>query len=334
MNFEKPKIENVESKDGKTERAEKLKKKIREMTAWGVITLSSLGILKTIEKVREQEYKPKAIIADIEKKQSLSEIEKAELNKKLEYLKNNFSENIFSQLKNGAETNKESKPEPIEVKGFERVGFSNEDLKELWSEKYYPKGWLDDEINVVEYRDKELKGDLKREYGRDEEVKYGGTTHMEKEGKSKIEFYFKGPKEHDSKKDFIETLDWYFSHEASHANDWESESQMDFKNRVDFLCEVSQSCFKGGAFRDVMGYVDSIKNNDKNKERYYKVREYWGSCCEYYFTFPEIFKQNNPAEFAMVDKYVKMEDTNYNPVEKLAQRKGLIEQMSDKQVKN
>ncbi len=105
---------------------------------------------------------------------------------------------------------------------------------------------------------------------------------------------------------------------------------MDFKNRVEFLYEVSQNCFKEGAFRDLFGYINSIKNKDKNKENYYKAREYWGSCCEYYFTFPEMLKQDHPREFAMVDKYVKMEDSNYTPFEKLAQRQELIKQMAEK----
>jgi len=333
MSIESPKIKIIigEKKKEQLTAREKLEKKIRTMAAWGVIALSSLGVLKlSTEKKYEQKYNPKALIADIEKKQSFSEIEKAEFNKKLEYLKDNFSENIFPQLKGSVEANKESTPKPIEVRGFEKAELFNRDFQNLWSEKYYPKGWLDDEISMVEYKGKDLEGDKWPDYGRGKKTRYGGIAEQLKGGKSKIEFYFEGPKEYDSKKDFIETLDWYFSHESSHANDWESESQMDFKNRVDFLYEVSQNCFKKDAFRDILGYVDSIKNPDPHKERYFKVREYWGSCCEYYFTFPEALQQDHPSEFAMVDKYVKMEDPKYNPIEKEAQRQELIKQMAEK----
>jgi len=328
MSIESPKIEK---RDEKSELRKKFEHKLRTMAAWGVIALSSFGaITLATRKEGERKYKPKAIIADIEKKQSLSEIEKAELNKKLEYLRENFGENIFPQLKKSVEANRESNPKPTEIKGFEKIGLSNKDFQNLWSEKYYPKGWLDDEISVVEYKGKGLKGGKGPDYGGGKEIRYGGIENMQKEGKSKIEFYFKGQEEYGSNKEFIETLDWYFSHESSHANDWEGESQMDYKKRVDFLHEVSQNCFREGAFRDIFEYVDSIKNKDKNKENYYKVREYWGSCCEYYFTFPEILKEDHPREFEMVDKYVKMEDKNYNPVEKYNQRMEVIKQMTEK----
>jgi hypothetical protein len=327
MSIESPKFEKI---DKKTERKEEMKKKIRAMTAWGVITLSSFGALTLFTRKEDgQKYKPKAIIADIEKKQLLSEFEKAELSKKLEYLKKNFSDNIFSQLQKSVEANKESISKPIEIKGFEKIGLRNEDLQKLWSEKYYPKGWLDDEISDIEYRNEEFT-EKNMDYGRDKKAQYAGTNRQNMEGKSEIRFYASNPKDYESMKDFIETLDWHFSHESSHANDWEGESRMDYKKRVDFLYEVSQNCFKEDAFRDILGYVDSIKNKDKNKENYYKVREYWGACCEDYFTFPEILKQGNPREFEMVDKYVKMEDPNYNPIEKQAQRQEIINQMAEK----
>lgn len=330
MTIEKPKFEKIETKE---EIKEKLKKKIRAMTAWGIIALSSFGVLTLVtRKEDERKYKPKAIITDIEKKQPLSESEKTELSKKLEYLKENFGENIFPHLKKSVEANKESVSKPIEVKGFKKTGLSNEDLQNLWSEKYYPKGWIDDEISMVEYKGKALRGDQRPDYGQeDEETRRGATAEEQKEGKSKIKFYFEDPKEYASKKDFIKILDWVFSHESSHANDWESESQMDFKNRVNFLYEVSQNCFKEDALRDVFGYIDSIKNEAKNKENYFKVKEYWGSCCEYYFTFSEILKQDHPREFEMVDKYVKKEDPTFDTFKKKEQRDELIKQICDRE---
>lgn len=327
MSIESSKIEQI---DKKIERKEEMKKKIRAMTAWGIITLSSFGALILFTRKEDgQKYKPKTIIADIEKKQLLSESEKTELSKKLEYLKENFSGNIFPQLQKSVEANKESISKPIKIKGFEKIGLRNEDLQKLWSEKYYPKGWLEDEISDVEYKNEKFT-EKKMDYGRNKESQYAGTQRQDEKGKSKITFYASNPEDYGSMKSFIETLDWHFSHESSHANDWEGESQMDFKNRVNFLYEVSQNCFREGTFRDVLGYVDSIKNKDKNKENYYKVREYWGTCCEDYFTFPEILKQDNPREFEMVDKYVKMEDPNYNPIEKQVQRQEIINQMAEK----
>lgn len=324
MSFESLKVKKIERQSGAKE---EVKKKIRVMIAWGVITLSTLGIMKMVDgKKRGQKYNSKSIIADIEKKQPLFEIEKMEFNKKIEYLKNNFSENVFPQLEKNVKVNEESESKLIEIKGFEKAGFSNKDFKNLWSEKYYPKGWLNDEINTIEYKSEDSENN--NDYGQNKESKYAGTAELQKSGKSKIEFHFKDPKKYDSKKVFVETLDWYFSHESGHANDWESESRMDFKKRVDFLYEVSQNCFRENAFRDLLGYIDSIRNTDPNKERYYKTREYWGSCCEYYFTFPEMLKQDYPLEFAMVNKYIGMEDPNYNPFDKGIEKKELIEQIT------
>lgn len=327
MGIESPKFE---TKSEKSDTRKSLEKKLRTMTAWGIISLSSLSMFKSVFKEDyKQEYKPKAVIAYIEKERGpLTEVEKIELQKKIEHLKEQFSNNIISHLQKSTEANKEADPKPIEIKGFEKAGLSNEDLKKLWSEKYYPKGWLEEEIGEVEYKDKEAKGI--KDYGLDRGRTVG--THRSAEGgKSKITF-FKSftPETEEEFKDFTSTLDWHFSHEASHANDWSNEAELDFKQRVEFLHEVSQNCFREGAFRDSLGYIESIKNPDPHKERYFKVEEYWAKSCDHYFTMSDMFKELYPQEFKMVDKYVKKEDPAFDPIEKAQQRQEVIKEIVEK----
>lgn len=321
---------NLKTKPEKSEIKKSLERKLRTMTAWGIISLSSLGVFKfAFKEDYKQQYKPKTVIAYIEKERGpLTEIEKIDIQKKLDYLKDQFSSNIISHLKKSVETNKEVNLKPIKIRGFEKAGLSNKDLKNLWSEKYYPRGWLDEEINGVEYKDEKGKGI--KDYGL-EKGRTAGIHESAKSGKSKITF-FKSftPKTKGEFKNFTDTLDWHFSHEASHANDWSNEAELDFKQRVEFLYEISQSCFREGAFRDSLGYIQSIKNPDSRKERYFKVEEYWAISCDHYFTMPDTFKELYPQEFELVDKYVKKEDPTFNPVEKVQQRQEIIKEIVEK----
>lgn len=330
MGFEKPKFEKKVKKQEKSETREKFEKKLRTMTAWGLITLSSLGISKFIFKEGyKPEYKPKALIAYVEEQRGpLSEIEKIELKEKIDYLREQFSDNIISHLQESVEVNKESVSKPIEIKGFEKANLSNEDLKKLWSEKYYPEGWLEEEISEVEYKDEEARGI--KDYGLDK-GRSAGTHKLSEGGKSRITFFRTSTPETKTEfKDFISTLDWHFSHEASHANDWANEAELDFKNRVEFLHEITQNYSREGAFRDSLGYIESIKNPDPHKERYFKVEEYWATCCDHYFTMPEMFQGLYLQEFEMVDKYVKKEDPTFDALEKAEQREELIEEFVEK----
>lgn len=328
MSIEGPKIEK---KDEKLEAREKLKKKLRTMVVWGIVTASSFGALKLLdkeyEKHQEGRYKPKALMTYIEKQKPLTEIEKIELTKKIDYLREQFSNRIIDLLQKSTKINKEVNPESIEVKGFEKAGLSNEDLKKLWSEKYYPKGWLDEEVAEVEYIDKREKPG--KHYGLDKEsIAISAHGNAEK-GKSKL-FFFKSyalPETNTEKEQFIIALDWHFGHESSHANDWETEAELDFKTRVEFLYDVSQNCFKKDAFRDGFKYIEAVKNQNPNIERYYKVSEYWAVCCDHYFTVPETFEELYPREFEMVDKYVKKEDSTFNAFEKVKQRDELIKEI-------
>lgn len=318
----------AEKQEEKSEARKKLEKKLRAMTVWGVVTLSTLGMFKAFKEYKpDYKYKPKTLIAYVEKEKPLTVIEKIELKKKIDYLREQFSDRIIPLLQKSVEVDKESVQEPIKIRGFEKAGLSNEDLKKLWSEKYYPKGWLDEEIGEVEYRGRTKEKKLSH-YSLKESEYYGGTHEPLEGGRSKITFFWPQSfilENQAEWKDFVNTLDWYFSHEASHANDWEAESGIGFKQRIEFLYEITQNCFRKGAYRDALGYIESIKNPNSYKERYYKVREYWAVSCDRYFAMPEIFKELYSYEFGMVDKYVKKEDLTFDPFEKVRQRQELIE---------
>lgn len=334
MGIEKAKFEKTQilEKKEKSEARKKLEEKLRTMTVWSLISLSSLGVGKFLfQEERKPGVRPETETVELEKKQDLSEIEKAELQKKLNYLKNKFGERITFQLEQSAKKNEEVKSKPIKVKNFDKIGLSNEKLTELWSEKYYPKGWVDEEVSRVSYSDKKYK--MSKKYGIDMRVaaRSGGWPW---EDKAEIIFQkisFPGveiPGTEEEWNTFIETLDWHFSHELSHANDWENEARTGFKSRVEFLYEVANNCFTEGAFHN--SYIDSIKNKNKNKENYLKAKEHWATVCDHYFTMPDIFKEVYPKEFEMVDKYVKKEDPTFDSFKKKGQREELIKEIVQK----
>jgi len=328
MSIESPKIEK---KPEKSEARKKFEKKLRTMIAWGTIAISSLPVFKLLEKELGLTYDQKATMAYVEKQRGpLTENEKIELQQKINYLRKQFGNKIIPWLKENTEANKEVFSQPLEVNGFEKVGLSSKDLQKLWSEKYYPKGWLNEEVAIVEYQDTESPEEIISGFA---EGALSAAHKPGEKGKSQIVF-FKSihPETNDEFKELVRMLNWHFSHEVSHANDWDNEAELDFKRRIEFLHEITQSCFREGAFRDAFGNIESIKNSIPFVERYNKTREYWANICDRYFAIPKEFKEVYPDEFALVDKYVKIEDPTYDPVKKCAEREAVINQIVEKNI--
>lgn len=127
-----------------------------------------------------------------------------------------------------------------------------------------------------------------------------------------------------------ENLDWHFSHELGHLDDWANRKDLSAEERVIFLYDITQAFNRPGSFRDALGYVDQIKNPDKQKEKYFKVREWWGTLTEYYFTFPKDLFDQSEADYLLVEKWMKRADPSFDPIKAKEQRDSMIKSMSFK----
>lgn len=315
-----------EKEPGKLEARERLKKKMREVLAWGFITISTLGIGKVLlpEKPKEGLTLDQILTVYVDKDKEINKTEKKELWGKIDYLREQFGDLTVFWLQQSAELSKGVKRETPQIKGFKKLhpSFNNEYFQRIWNEKYYPKDWINERIGKIEYVGSKLDSEEWSTYAsyRRSEKKRGNVRFFKPSGSlpediSSIDV-----------NNVINALDHYFAHEAGHANDWEEED-LDFRNRVEFLHEVTQHCFQEDAYRDAGKYIESIKNDDPQAEKYCKAIEYWAMSCEQYFTSPDTFREAWPLEFDLVDKYVKKEDPDFNVFEKTRQKEAVIDNL-------
>ncbi len=320
MSIESPKFKIVirEKQKERLTARQKLKKEIREIAAWGFITLSALGITKVLFPEKPKEISADHIISvHINKDKTIKEVEKQELLKKFDYLRQQFGDSNLGRLTHFSEINRDVKSKNPEIKGFNKLHpkLNDEILQNVWSEKYYPNGWINERVSAVEYS--EEKGELSDQTGLDPKTWKALAEYSAPETKkAKITFFRAAGslvEDDASVQQVILALNAHFSHELGHANDWKEED-MSFKNRIEFLYEVAQQCFQEGSMDSE--YVKSIKNDNPQVERYCKVIEYWAEICECYFSWPHMLETAHPDAFALVDKYVKKEDPRFNIIEK------------------
>lgn len=335
MSIEAPKIKIIigEKKKEQLTAKEALKKEIRKIVAWGFITISSLGIAKVLfpEKPKKEGVSIDQIMSVyIDKDKTIKETERREILKKIEYLKEQFGDLNLWQLTYFSDIDRDVKPEDPEINGFNKLHpkLSDENLKRIWNEKYYPKGWINERVGAVEYAEQEIQAT--DQYGLDpKNWAITGKFNAPETKKVKITIFrptgsLVGD---DSVKEVITVLDSVLNHELGHANDWKEED-MNFKNRVEFLYDVAQQCFNKGSMESK--YVESIKNDNPHVEKYCKVVEYWGEICQCYFSWPSKFKAAYPDAFALVDKYVQKEEPGFNIVEKNREKKEAIQNIIEK----
>lgn len=262
-----------------------------------------------------------AYIALTDRQQKLSPDQIRVLTLQLEYLEKEFSIGIVSRLHTASEDAQLWKKGPerrLQILGFDQLGMNNGALAELWSEKFYPKQWIKGNLRNVIYSKNSLKTDI---YGK-EQYRAGDADKLNHD----ILLYGLHPGEIDNKltyKAHKENLDWIFSHELGHCNDWIGGTYLLPLERIEFLVEVTKAYKTPGSFRDLFGYVESITNNDKRIQEYYRVTEWWGTLCEWYFTFPDSLKRSSEKDFMLVDKWVKKRDQQYD-TKKSQKMRGLL----------
>ncbi len=181
------------------------------------------------------------------------------------------------------EKQKSKRMEP-EIKGFdERFA------KYGTTENYfmYPKGWINGEVGVVEYKD-ERKGNV-------------GAIYNEYFGHSRIIIYSNGQTESIGK--------GILEHELGHANDWETDMDLNILERQQLLLSIHGRLMAPDRYQS--DYYNSF--NDGTKEGLYRsVQEYWAEICGEYFTNPQSFLEKHPVDFALVDEYVRKNDPSFD----------------------
>lgn len=301
-------------------------KKISNVVAIFVIGVSAVmikeGLLHEDSLVLEPNY-----VLMTGREQKLTADQTETLIRDVEYLKGEFSPHIISLLLEASMVAKSwnnDKEHTLKILGFEDIGLSNQAFHELWSEKFYPKNWIEGNIQTITYSKRSY-----RDKGYGTEYYYAGRT---QDFKHKVDLFGSPNFEPEAdRKEWEEgdrqTLDWTFSHELGHENDWVNATYLSPFERVEFLVEVAKAYKNPHSFKSVTKYVESIRNEDRFKQEYYRTREWWGTLCEWYFTFPGLLEERSKKDFLLVDRWVKKRDPQYNPKESQKARNALFKQI-------
>ena len=253
----------------------------------------------------QKEITPEQYLEVITQKSNLNLGEKESVRVNLAYLCTEFSPHIISHLYEA--DIRVTKPFPLKphISGFEKIGIRSVELTELWSDTYYPKQWIEGNISVVAFNPSTKS--ITPGYGL-----HGYNSGETKDFSHKITIFGSPIINAGEASATKENLDWVFSHELGHNNDWINARYLDLAGRTNFLVEISRRFNDPDAYKDFFGYVDSINNPDHQKQNYYRVVEWWGSLCEEYFTFPDMLASKWPKDFALVDRHVRKEDMTYD----------------------
>jgi len=166
----------------------------------------------------------------------------------------------------------------------------------------FPDNWVNGEVDSVIFRD-EAK-EMPDRYGIDGEAAAIATT--KRSGTTKVNFY------RGAGTDFGD-VEEIFAHETGHANDWENDEQLSFRERKRFLVEVAKRFFTGENTVP-FSYVEAIKNDDQNEENYLKIKEYWAEICEEYFSNPDYFAARYPDDYRLVHRWITKDYQDFDPV--------------------
>lgn len=177
----------------------------------------------------------------------------------------------------------------------------------------FPDRWIDNEIDIITQEEKDEP--VSEDYGLEENTKTLAACITKFGKKSKIVFY-NGIKEHHH----FYVLNDILSHEIAHANDWDNDDEMNPDDRRYLLLSITERL--GSKDRFMSDYVESIKNENEQEEKYLKAVEYWAEICAQYFYDST---NMNIKDFQIVDKVVKNTDPNFNPIEQYANRIKLID---------
>src|SRR3989344_3922063 len=220
-----------------------------------------------------------------------------------------FGEEALREIEDGDksayfEKKNKQQHKPPALEGFLEHGTTNEHVY-LFDEKYgfYPRGWVNGEVEDVEYVD-DIGGKLKAGSRKGGEFRRKGILG------SKIFLYRTTPKAGDGGNEHFVSNEAVF-HELGHANDWESDQDLNIIERQDLLLKVLNRMNETDAYDTNDHYHKSYLDGTK-RGSYRAVKEYWADICAEYFCNPEGFQKSHPKDFELVDAQAKKNDATFN----------------------
>ena len=264
--------------------------------------LTSSGIAFSALEARMADLRPEEYIEYIENSGPTVNHDRKKLFGQLEKIQRELGGAMLAHLKKGAESAKNSKgtlPTTPTVEGFEELGLSNEAVKELWSERFYPKGTINGNIAHIRLvKASNFSMDFVHGVGKDTAASVTDCddeiTFWENEG---LSVNFKN-----GTKAFS---DIYFSHELGHINDWVNDNHLTPTERVEFLFDVIEVFKQPGSFRNA--YINSQKN------QYSKIVEYWGELCHnFFYPAKNNFFKDHEHEINVIKKWLLRYDPKFD----------------------
>lgn len=287
------------------------------------------GELNEWERVEEKYNKLKLIFGDrpsfLQEKVRLQEAQE-----EIEHLSQTFS---FFQAKRsidtkhiGLERKKTEQEEPIIVENFNVVDhqsfgdsfetreprklvLSQETLREVL--ETFPQTWIHGEIGSIRQTDEIDK--VSKSYGIEGYTFASCSDLNEPKIRAAITFYRQS-----QESDAFHVIS-VLGHEIAHTNDWDSDNEATLEERTNLLLAIAGRLEADDRY--MSSYVESIKNDDKQLEKFRKAKEYWAEICEAYFGDPDSLHYE---DFRVVDEYVKRGDPNFAVEESTKERLRLI----------
>jgi hypothetical protein len=206
--------------------------------------------------------------------------------------------------------NKEASGNKVSYKGFNKVGLTNESVEKFVSEEFFfPKNWIKGEVGSIYFSDQELK---------EKDGAIEGMFVPEKEKKNWIVIFMRD-KEHSvveiDKVKLLFYIKHIGAHELAHANDWEYDNQSTILQRVDLLKKIGERLNSKNRFGSYEAWSRDLEYYESKEKPYDKAKEYWAEICRAYFSDAESLKTRYPADFDIVDRYIKSQDSNFNVFE-------------------
>lgn len=318
-----------ETGDVRPERLERIRlareRMKRKIVSWLAMGITATGGAWVWQESENRSADPNHYLAYALEQEQLSPEMQSKLKDEVAYLSRTLSPSVVGELQYADEAAAARREylktiehtSALEVEGFDELGMPDKELREVWSSDGYPKGTVDG--NVEDVRPENAVENLLTPSN------WGASTSNvpSKEGPRPIVFHYVPSASRFSKDKMFENIDFMFAHELGHRIDWFNNLRLSPAERVEFLYEVTKAFYQEDSYRDVMGYTKSKEGKPD------VIQEWWGVLCQDYFSFPTEFRgDTSPAEYALVEKWVKRMDQNYNPVEAKVTRMGLMEHLA------
>jgi len=115
---------------------------------------------------------------------------------------------------------------------------------------------------------------------------------------------------------FDEYMQHTFAHEAAHANDWETKSDLTILERAEFLQSVtdrmsSDTAYSDKSLQDGSDYWRSYADGTQEGLRK-MAKEYWAVISAAYFTEPHSLQADSLEDFELVQRIIAKTDSNFD----------------------